>query len=73
MKNKYRGYCAYCFIHLFPDEKVSHNYKVKEKHYTDIIREAFPDITATYDRRIRGGCSRRCPDFFVDLYTRSRI
>ena len=64
---KYRGYCANCFIHLFPDEEVSKQYKIKERHYTDIIKEAFPNIAATYDRTIQGGCSRRRPDFFVDL------
>ena len=64
---KYRGYCANCFINLFPDEPLSREYKVKERHYTDIIKETFTGITATYDRRIQGGCSRRRPDFFVDL------
>ena len=66
---RYRGYCAYCFIHLFPDEPISQQFRVKEKHYTDIIKQAFPGLTATFDRKIKGGCSKRRPDFFVDLFT----
>ena len=27
---KYKGYCLRCFINLFPNEKVSRNYKTKE-------------------------------------------
>lgn len=63
----YKNYCVNCFINLYPDETISRQYKIKEKHYTDIIKETFPDIAATYDRRIQGGCSLRRPDFFVDL------
>jgi hypothetical protein len=29
---KYKGYCLYCYIHIFPDEPLTFNYKTKEKN-----------------------------------------
>ncbi len=34
---KCEGYCLFCFIHLFPDKKISHNYKTKEKEVANFI------------------------------------
>jgi hypothetical protein len=69
---RYKGHCLRCFVHLFPGEKVSRNYKIKEQHFTDYIKAAgvLPeDAGITFDKRIQGGCSGRRPDIFVDLYT----
>jgi hypothetical protein len=35
---KYKGYCFYCFVHIFPDEKISKNYKSKENTVIDYIK-----------------------------------
>lgn len=64
---KYKGYCLFCFIHLFPDEPVTRNYKTKEKHITDIIKENYKQYEWICDKKIFGGCSRRRPDMFVEL------
>ena len=64
---KYKGYCLFCFIHLFPDEKVCYNYKTKEKHITDHIKEQFKEYNWICDKSIQGGCSRRRPDMFIEL------
>lgn len=65
--NKYKGYCLFCFINLFPDEKVSRNYKTKEKSVSDFILENFPNFTWICDKQIQDGCSKKRPDLLLDL------
>jgi hypothetical protein len=70
--DRYKGYCLRCFVYLFPGEKVSRNFKVKEQHFIDYITEAgvLPDhAQVTFDKPLQGGCSARKPDIFVDVYT----
>ena len=64
---KYNGYCMYCFMHLFPDEKVARNYKTKETTVVHHVQERFPVIDWACDKTIQGGCSRRRPDMLADL------
>ena len=66
---KYRGYCLWCFINQFPDEKVSRNYKTKEKEVVDFIKQFFPTVDWIHDRKIQGGSSLRRPDIFFDMGT----
>lgn len=50
----------------FPDEPVTRNFKTKEKHFTDFLRDQYePDYKFTFDRKI-GGCSNRRPDAFLE-------
>ena len=35
--NKYKGYCFFCFVHIFPDDPLSRNYKTKEKYISSFI------------------------------------
>lgn len=60
-------YCSFCYVHLFPDEPIAHNYKTKERTVVDYILEKFPMYTWTTDRKIADGCSRRRPDIIADL------
>jgi len=64
---KYEEYCLFCFIHLFPEKPVTRNYKTKEKHITDDIKENYKQYNWTCDKTISGGCSRRRPDMFLEL------
>jgi hypothetical protein len=66
---KYNGYCLNCFIHLFPDEPNSRNYKTKEKEVVDTILKLFPNLTWITDKKVQDGCSRRRPDLLVDMGT----
>ena len=66
---KYRGHCVRCFSHLFPDEKISKNYRIKERVVVDFIRKAFPNLNCVLDQSVEGGCSRRRPDIYVDMGT----
>ena len=45
VKNKYEGYCLYCYINTFPDKPVSRNYKTKEQTVIDYILKTFPEMT----------------------------
>lgn len=65
---KYKGFCLRCFINKFPDEKISRNYKVKETHMVDFIKDQFTDQTMTFDKQT-GGCSKRRPDCYIDKFT----
>jgi hypothetical protein len=64
---KYDGYCLRCFIYLFPDKPVSHNYKTKEYAVVEYIKSKFPGLSWIADKIINGGCSKRRPDLLLDL------
>jgi hypothetical protein len=70
---KYNGYCSRCYIHLFPNEPISRNYKTKEYTVLEFIRNNYPEHTWVNDKVIEGGCSKKRPDIFLDLLTHSII
>ena len=70
---KYKGYCCRCFIHLFPDSKISRNYKTKETHVCNFVKETFVNEDMVFDKVVQGGCSKRRPDILIDKYTHSII
>jgi hypothetical protein len=74
---KYRGYCLPCFAEEFPLEKVSRNYKTKERLVTTRIQEYLEEncshLTLIADRQVDGGCSRRRPDVRIECFTHSVI
>lgn len=64
---KYDGYCVNCYIHLYPDNKISKNFKIKERYIADYIREEFKEINWYFDKKVEDGCSKRRPDIMCDL------
>jgi hypothetical protein len=70
---RHRGYCLHCFANLFPDDPFSRNYKVKEtavrEAIEDLLRKEYPNLEVTFDKAVRGGCSKRRPDTFIDALT----
>ena len=70
---KYDGYCVYCFIHLFPNEPNTRNYKTKEKNVVDRITQTFSNFTWVSDKKVQDGCSRRRPDLLLDMGTHTII
>lgn len=64
---KYENYCLTCYMNLFPDKPVAHNYKTKEKDVVDRVKETFPDFTWVHDKKIQDGCSKRRPDLLLDM------
>ena len=72
VKEKYDGYCLYCYMNMFPDKPVSRNYKTKEYAVVEYIKEEFPKekfpkLNWIADKIIIGGCSKRRPDLLLDL------
>lgn len=63
-----KEYCLRCFINLFPDESISRNFKIKERHVTDYLKINFDGININYDKKV-GGCSNKRPDVYIDLLT----
>lgn len=70
---KYNNYCIRCFVHLFPDSQVVKYHKTKEVTVVTYLREQFPALQMTLDKRIEGGCSRYRPDIFTECLTHSVI
>jgi hypothetical protein len=54
-------------MNLFPDEKVSRNYKTKEVAVSDYIKTEFDDMDWICDKQINSGCSKKRPDLLLDL------
>ena len=70
---KFKGYCARCFMFNNPDAPMTYNYKIKERHVDEFLRQNYPNEEFTNDTRIEGGCSKRRPDWFFECYTHSVI
>ena len=68
-KNRYDGYCLECYKNLFPESKITINYKVKEKTVSNFIKETFPDYNWIFDKVIKNGISKRRPDVLLELST----
>ena len=64
---RYNGYCVRCFVYLFPDTRVSRDYKTKERTVVDFVVNEFPGVTWICDKRVSNGCSARRPDLLCDL------
>jgi hypothetical protein len=67
---KNRGYCMPCFIHVFPTEPVSRNYRTKEKAVVDFLRVHYPTCDWRHDRTIHCGTTKLRPDILLHLYHR---
>ena len=64
---EYQGYCFFCFRNLYPDHKLSRNYKTKELEVSRYVRETFSEYDWRSDKTVDGGCSRKRPDLLCDF------
>jgi hypothetical protein len=67
VREKYDGYCLFCYMNLFPDKPVSRNYKTKEYAVVEHVKTKFLNHTWIADKIVSGGCSKRRPDLLLDL------
>jgi hypothetical protein len=67
VKEKYDGYCIFCYMNMFPDKPVSRNYKTKEYAVVEYVKSKYPELNWIADRIIQGGFSKRRPDLLLDL------
>lgn len=65
--DKFKGYCSYCFMNVYPEDPYSINYKIKQKSVFDFLKNTFPTLPFIFDKKIRNGISYRKPDVFLDL------
>lgn len=59
------GYCSRCYMYMFPDSKVTRNFKTKELAVREFLTSSFPDITLIHDKRV--DCFLYRPDFSIDM------
>ena len=64
---KYEYHCLFCFVHLFPHNPLTRNYKTKEASVVEFVKTTFPQYTWINDKRVQDGCSQRRPDLLLDL------
>ena len=67
VKEKYDGYCLFCFMNLFPDKPVTRNYKTKEFAVVKYVKTHFPGVDWIADKSVNSGCSKKRPDLLLDL------
>lgn len=66
---KLDGYCARCFLHLFPEDERAKCFKLKEQHMVEFINQQFQEEDIVLDKIVNGGCSKRRPDAYMDKFT----
>jgi hypothetical protein len=67
VKEKYDGYCLFCYVNMFPEKSVSRNYKTKEYAVVEFVKTTHSNFDWIFDKKIEGGCSKRRPDLLLDL------
>ena len=66
---KYNYLCVPCFYHTNPHLEASRKfYQTRQNHLFARLKVDFPGIFQ-YDQTVKGGCSNRRPDVFLDLLT----
>lgn len=70
---EYHPYCFNCFCVLNPTIEISRKYKTKEFILADALKEMKLEIPFIQDKIIKGGCSKRRPDFLFELFTHTVI
>lgn len=68
-QKKYDYYCFDCYCFKFPDKVVPRRRLTKQKALDKLIQEAYPRLNIQCDKTIKGGCSKRRPDWFIDQLT----
>ncbi len=64
---KYKEHCFFCFVHLFPPERVARDYRTKETTVVTFLQEKFPNVDWRWNKTIDDRCSKRRPDLLLDM------
>jgi hypothetical protein len=48
---KYKGYCTQHFIRKYPNTSIYNNYRIKEIHVVDYVKEKYPSYTWVCDKK----------------------
>jgi hypothetical protein len=68
-KYRYFPQCTRCYYITHPDVKARRNFKTKEMHMREELRDQFSDLDMIFDKQVSGGCSRRRPDVVIEMLT----
>ena len=72
-RSNYKPYCFNCYCVQNPDAKIKYQYKLKEHHLRDTLKEYYPEVKMVFDKRIDEGCSLRRPDVRIECLTHTLI
>ncbi|ARF11253.1 hypothetical protein Klosneuvirus_1_110 [Klosneuvirus KNV1] len=72
-KSQYKPYCFNCYCALNPNVEIKRQFKLKEHHLRDSLKEYYPDIKMIFDKKIDEGCSLRRPDVRIECLTHTII
>ena len=67
-ESRFKPYCFNCYCYMNPDTEIPRQFKIKEHHVRDYLKEEFKEtITMEFDKKVEDGCSRRRPDVKIDF------
>ncbi len=72
-RSSYSPYCFNCYCVAHPDENIKRQFKLKEHHLRDELKELYPDIKMEFDKKVDDGCSLRRPDVRIECFTHTII
>jgi len=64
--------CHRCYYQLHPDEDIPTRFKFKQHYIHEFLLDNIEE-KIYYDKTIIGGCSKKKPDWFIDILTHSII
>ncbi len=50
-----RLHIVFCFVHLFPTERVATDYRTKETTVVTFLQEKFPNVDCRWNKTVEGG------------------
>jgi len=69
----YRPLCYRCYCYTNPDGNIPRRYKMKENYVHDYLISKLSQYKIIHDKSVSGGCSRKQPDWLIDMFTHSVI
>jgi len=72
-QSPYNPYCFVCYCVVNPDIEIPRQYKLKEHHLRDSLKELYPNIKMVFDKKVDDGCSLRRPDVRIECLTHTII
>ena len=65
--------CSGCFYNFYPNDEIPRRFKCKQTYFNEKLIEEFGVNFFLYDKKIKCGCSKRRPDWFIDCFKYSII
>ena len=69
----YDYHCFTCFKYTYPNHPIIRKNREKERSVCGELQRRYSHINLIFNKSIEGGCSKRRPDCFIELYTHTII